>query len=193
MSLPTGTTVVLQRDAALPNWKKLYCIMLNRAHQRVRDQLCMQLVLLAASARRFCMNNNCIFTTSKGYSLCVQPIFLHLLNSACVSCTAAPMSPFDLKWLWHGNGAHITIALYTHWAEFTLGTRSLMGCDPWWFVNDDSDPYTRCLNEATTSSMGLNPCFQQLLGVSPWSSSQMGTWCMAYGSNNFAFTDIVIL
>ncbi|KAJ8889073.1 hypothetical protein PR048_008567, partial [Dryococelus australis] len=38
-SPPTGTTVVLQRDAALPNRKKLYCITLNRARQRVREQL----------------------------------------------------------------------------------------------------------------------------------------------------------
>ncbi|KAJ8882870.1 hypothetical protein PR048_014686 [Dryococelus australis] len=32
-------TVVLQRDSALPNWKRLYCITVNRARQRVREQL----------------------------------------------------------------------------------------------------------------------------------------------------------
>ncbi|KAJ8882940.1 hypothetical protein PR048_014779 [Dryococelus australis] len=41
-SPPTGTTVVLQSDAALPNWKRLYCITLNRARQWVHEQLIMQ-------------------------------------------------------------------------------------------------------------------------------------------------------
>ncbi|KAJ8885050.1 hypothetical protein PR048_011246 [Dryococelus australis] len=43
-SQPRGTTVVLQRDAALPNWE------LNRARKRVRDQLRVQWVLLPASS-----------------------------------------------------------------------------------------------------------------------------------------------
>ncbi|KAJ8892793.1 hypothetical protein PR048_005374 [Dryococelus australis] len=38
-SSPTGAFVVLQRNAALPNWKRLYCITLNRARQLVRNQL----------------------------------------------------------------------------------------------------------------------------------------------------------
>ncbi|KAJ8883101.1 hypothetical protein PR048_014940 [Dryococelus australis] len=41
-SPPTGTTVVLQRDAALLNWKRLYCITLNRSSHRVREQLRVQ-------------------------------------------------------------------------------------------------------------------------------------------------------
>ncbi|KAJ8872620.1 hypothetical protein PR048_026228 [Dryococelus australis] len=36
-SPPTGTTVVLQRGAALPNWMRLYCISLNRALARAKS------------------------------------------------------------------------------------------------------------------------------------------------------------
>ncbi|KAJ8894734.1 hypothetical protein PR048_000041 [Dryococelus australis] len=56
---PTGTTVVLQRDAALPNWKRLYCITLTRARQRVQ------------------------------WILRVQQMLHHVLTSARGSCTAA--------------------------------------------------------------------------------------------------------
>ncbi|KAJ8866749.1 hypothetical protein PR048_032610 [Dryococelus australis] len=82
-SQPTGTTAVLQRDAALPNWKRLYCITKERDRQRVREQLLVQWMLLPASSRRkqqiprtrdkfLGLATLCI--SNKGCSLCVQPI-----------------------------------------------------------------------------------------------------------------------